>query len=564
MDLFTLLGRIKIESGDSNDEIDNMIGKAQTLSDTLNGTSKDATNASNGITSSVKTSTSKLNAWSVALGNIYTKIGSFAWDKGKDFFQVGYEFNKNMDLWRSQLQNMLNLDFEEADEFLNKLHRFAIDTPYTMEEVMSNSIMLLGNRKIRETTDIIDLLTIIGNMSNGDNSSFSSIARGIMQVMTKGKVQAEEANQQFAERGVDVWQIIADYFTAIDRDGQTDWMAGDVSSLALIDPETMATAEEFMAALEMAALQEGGFYSGRMDAMMDTASGQAQKLQDNYEQTAGAFVKAFFDVFNSDTINALNNSLDKLYSWSTEHPDALKNLAEGFSALATNGIDLLVTSLTGLIEFYETNKAMFDTLLVTLGGILMSTGHPLSGAALITAAGFDVWAEGQRIMEEEGFQNAYPNNPAIQEAIESGATDDLTGWDKFVYEFDKALTPFGLWVSNLFPNSYVDPELLGPEIIVTDDGGGFRFGEPANGTDLPSPSGSNSIGELIAAIRTQNERIEAAVQNGVISGFSGVTITGNVTTGNVTLNNGALVGALAPQLNLRLGWENKISGRDSG
>ena len=64
--------------------------------------------------------------------------------------------------------------------------------------------------------------------------------------------------------------------------------------------------------------------------------------------------------------------------------------------------------------------------------------------------------------------------------------------------------------------------------------------------------------QLPDQIRTE---VAAAAQEGVATGLSGVTITGHVTTGEVKLQEGALVGALAPKINLKLGMLNQRSGR---
>ena len=43
---------------------------------------------------------------------------------------------------------------------------------------------------------------------------------------------------------------------------------------------------------------------------------------------------------------------------------------------------------------------------------------------------------------------------------------------------------------------------------------------------------------------------------GCQAGVGSISVTGSVSTGNVTLNTGALVGSLAPKLNLKLGVLN--------
>lgn len=618
MDVFTLMGKITIDIQEALNNISSVIEKVQELESMLNGTQTAAqttaedtgdavAKSADGVASKTSNTLSK---WNVFLGNIATQAANKVYGMGKSFMQTGYEFNANMDLWRSQLQNMLNLDFDEADEFLDRLHQFAVDTPYSMDEVMSNAIELLGNKKIRENTDVVELLTMIGNMSNGDNAAFSSIAKGILQVFTKGKVQAEEANQQFAERGVDVWQMLADYFSYIDRGGQDEWTADDVSSLSLVDPTTMATAQEFYEAMKYANFSDGGFYAGRMDAMMNTAAGQAQRMKDAYEQAAGSFTKAIFDVFSSDTMPAISNILDKLDKWATENPDALKKLGEAFSELATGGVDLLVLSLTGLLEFWEQNQDMFNGMLLLFGGLAIKTGHIGAGMALITAGGYPVWSDW--LKEQQAQMSALTSDVDLgfikQQLDYQGKSDQ---WEAYLANWKAAQLKAGYDEETI--ENYVATQLANYKPY-TDDAmqavfegyqgsGAYNNGgmgaldavttliDAANGgekeeSSLPAElqylnfrrqrdyvpdtseggtSGSNSLYSQIVALIQQNatmkQDIMAATQEGVANGLSGVTITGTISTGDVKLQDGTLVGRLAPQLDLRLGWQDKFASR---
>jgi len=567
MDIFTLVGKITIEIQDALNNINTVMTEVQELDALLNGTQTTTQTTGQAVETATKDATEKgtstLTKWSVMMGNLATQAANKVYDAGKSFLQTGYEFNANMDLWRNQLQNMLSLDFAGADAFLNKLHQFAIDTPYSMDEVMSNAIMLIGNKKIRESTDIIDLLTIIGNVSNGENAAFGSIAKGIMQVMTKGKVQAEEANQQFAERGVDVWQILADYFSFIDRDGQDVWESDDVSSLGTINPTIMATSEEFMAAMKHAALQDGGFYYGRMDAMMNTATGQAQRMQDAYQKAAGAFTGGVFETFATQTIPAISEIMEKLDKWATENPEALKNLGEAFSNFATGGLDVFLGSLQGLLGWWNDNRAAFDSLLVLLGGIALYIGHPAAGTALIATGAFDAYTDAKKQIEEGSPVGQYVNkDPEIKEAVKNGTTDELTGTDWFTYHVGAPLVQF---MHDLFPGLNVDPSVIeDPAEDETDN----KYQTPLwqlNNLDTDGVGGNNGsmslFGSLLQQLSTLKTDVTAAAKEGVSEGVGNITITGYVTTGDVKLQDGTLVGSLMPQINLQLGWQNELSSR---
>lgn len=75
--------------------------------------------------------------------------------------------------------------------------------------------------------------------------------------------------------------------------------------------------------------------------------------------------------------------------------------------------------------------------------------------------------------------------------------------------------------------------------------------------DSEGTGGSNIIQNLITAINAQQAEIQGMYDNvtaAIADGFSGMSVTGYVTTGDVKLNEGTIVGTLAPKLNLELGW----------
>lgn len=571
MDVFTLAGKITIDIQNALSNIESVILKVQELEALLNGTqtTTQTTTQQTGdvVEKATEDATKKtgntLNKWSVMMGNLATQAANKVYNAGKSFLQTGYEFNASMELWREQLKNMLGLDLEGADAFLDKLHQFAIETPYSMEEVMSNAIVLLGNQNVRENTDIIDLLTMIGNMSNGDNSAFGSLARGVMQVFSKGKVHAEEANQQFAERGVDVWQLLADYYNTTGRDGYTDWTSGDVMKLSQINPDLMATASEFYEALKYANFSEGGFYAGRMDAMMNTAVGQAERMQDAYKMAAGAFTDGIFETFATETIPAISDILEKLDKWATENPEALKNLGEAFSSFATGGLDVLLSSLQTLLGWWNENSASFDAMLVLLGGLAIYAGHPAAGTALIAAGAGDAYTEAKKQIEEGSpvGQQLMIESPAAVEAEKNGTGDELGFIDWVNYNIG---APFVQFLHNLFPALQVDPD--DPSVYGLPSDSGFTTRDEVGlGTGADGTSGSKNMNPLAASMQSIvaqiRSEVAAGAQEGVASGISDITITGNVTTGDVTLDTGAIVGQIAPKMNLVLGGLNAMSSR---
>ena len=70
-----------------------------------------------------------------------------------------------------------------------------------------------------------------------------------------------------------------------------------------------------------------------------------------------------------------------------------------------------------------------------------------------------------------------------------------------------------------------------------------------------------ALQETTAALATLPAEVSNAAREGCAAGVGGITITGTITTGNVQLNTGALVGAITPTLNLKLGTTAMLSSR---
>lgn len=70
-------------------------------------------------------------------------------------------------------------------------------------------------------------------------------------------------------------------------------------------------------------------------------------------------------------------------------------------------------------------------------------------------------------------------------------------------------------------------------------------------------SGAVTVLQTVAeSLSTLKADVTAAAKEGCMAGVGSITVTGSVSTGNVMLNTGALVGSLAPKLNLKLGVLN--------
>lgn len=395
MDLFTLMGKIVIESGESTNEIDAMIEKAKSLGDLLGGTTNTAENTSKSIVASTKSAATgvgkAVSTMQIALGNLATQGFNKLVGYGKSFFQTGFEFNQNMEKWTASFKTYMGGDLEKAQAFMEEVRQFAIDTPLSLESSVQSAVRLMASGV--ESSDIIDTLSMLGDIANGDTEKMSRLGLVLSQVLSAKKLKGNDPNQ-FKEAGVPIYDLLLDYYHA----NGYDYI--DSAFLMEMQAKGGITSDEVLGALKMAT-SPGGLYYNAMNNIMDTEYGKAQKMQDAYEQAAGAATKAIFDVFSSDTIPALSNILERLNEWATKNPDALKTLAQSFSDLATNGIDLLVGSLTTLLDFWNNNQEMFNGMLMLFGGLAISKGKFGAGMALLTAGGYPVWDDWVKEQQKE-------------------------------------------------------------------------------------------------------------------------------------------------------------------
>lgn len=625
MDVFTLVGKISVEIQEAMDNIQSVINKVKELDGVLNGTDVQTSTQTAGetVTSATEEATEKtgsaLSKWSVMMGNLATQVANKVYGAGKSFFQTGFEYNQNMEKWASSFQTYLGGDLDAAKTFLEELRQFAIDTPLSMQDVVQEAVNLLGAGF--DVDDVISALWQIGDMSKGDNAVFTRVARAYWQGMGKPHLNMQDANQ-LVEVGVPIWQMIADYFNAIGRDGKTDWTKDFVSNLGTWSKEIpgfeheMVTNEEFREAIAMATSENGMFYNAMLN-LMDTEYGQAQKMMDSYEQAAGAFTSAIFEVFKSDTIPALSDILERLNEWATENPDALKNLADAFSNFATNGLDVLLKGLTGIIDFWNQHEGVFKLMTAILGGLLMVTGHPVAGLGmLVMSEAVDESALDALSKTEDGQYRTNILIPGVTQQMNDGMSEDgeagryhyfsekaralaetmwdmerqgltgkdVSGWETFMSqayaEFGKIATELGVadtqtGVAALMTDlinqmllldktneNLPDAWFYDPNKVKTTD---YTLHPQTVDPSMLVGSTGGANAPLIAAMQSlvsqMRSEVSAGAQEGVANGLSGVTLTGTVTTGTVKLDTGAVVGELTPMFDMKLGAANALASR---
>lgn len=397
-ELFTLLGTISINSGNSNDEMDKMIEKAGKLGTSLNSASSTTTTKGNTISNTFKQvadNTSKaLSSLNVMFGNLATQGMNKLYDFGKGFLQTGYVYNTFVEKQIANFKTLLQTTEEDAASFFGELEQFAIETPLSLEGAVETATKLLGVGV--ERSALIETMQMLGDLALGDTTNMERLAKALTDVQANTTFLAQEGRQT-TEIGVPIWRLLSEYYTATDGT-YSGYTAGELK--AMNKKQFPISYEDYLGALQMAVAPGGMFYDA-MQTAMTTTEGKAERMKDDYRRTAGAVTKAITEIFASETIPALNEILQQLDEWANDNPDALTNLGQAFSDFATGGLKLLTDGLTELLTFWNTNRAAFDSFLVLLGGIALYTKHPAAGVALIGTGAADLYNAASRNAEED-------------------------------------------------------------------------------------------------------------------------------------------------------------------
>ena len=146
------------------------------------------------------------------LGMIAGGIGKIT-DVMKTGIKVGIDQNKLLD------ENMLSY------EKLLGTQSKAVAHIKTLTGLRTSGIglpdALIGSKRLQavgfEAKEVVRVLTAIGDASRGTGADVDSVTRALAQMRAKGKVSAEEMNQQLGEQGINGWKFIADEMARVDK-----------------------------------------------------------------------------------------------------------------------------------------------------------------------------------------------------------------------------------------------------------------------------------------------------------------------------------------------------------
>ena len=324
-----------------------------------------------------------MNAVSVAMGNLLTKLAAQAVQMVSTVVSTGLDFNRQMENYQLAFQNLLG-DAQAANDALDAIKADAASTPFDVAGLVSaNRLLISTGQSAEEARQVINALGNAVSASGGGNEELQRMAANLQQIANVGQAAAVDI-KQFAYAGIDIYGILSDY-TGKSRE----------------EVQKLKISYDLLAEALKAASEEGGRYAGAMEAYSQTLQGRMDTLADNAAQLAGALTEGLFQA-QSQLVSAAAGWIDTLRSaleaggitgMLQAGADIAYSLVTGFSSKLP---DLVTAGLNGLASFGNYLTANADTL-VGVGVDLLSglvegirDGLPnllFSAAKLLTAFG---------------------------------------------------------------------------------------------------------------------------------------------------------------------------------
>lgn len=258
------------------------------------------------------------------LGNALTKVASTMLDVTTNVVKTGIAYNAEIEKYTTGFTNMLG-SAKAAQEVMAAIQEDASRTPFDVASLtQANQLLISAGENAGYSRKVIMALGDAVSATGGGNAELSRMAENLQQIANVGKATAVDI-KQFANAGINIYQVLADYTGKSVQDVQNMTISYDLLSEALI-----------------AASEEGGRYYNAMDTQSQTMNGRVSTLKDNVSQLAG--------LMTGDLSNGIGMVISNLDDMTVAAIEAYK----------TDGWIGLAGAITGLSDPISSAKDKFD------------------------------------------------------------------------------------------------------------------------------------------------------------------------------------------------------------
>lgn len=210
------------------------------------------------------------------VGEAFVEMAAKAVQGVEQIVKAGIEFNAKMEKYQTGLTTLLG-SAEEAAAVMAQIREDAARTPFDVDSLTQANQMLIstGMSAGDARKDVLNLANAIA-ATGGGSAELSRMAANMQQVKNVGKATAMDI-RQFAMAGINIYGLLAD------ATGKTTEEVKD-----------MEVSYELLSAALAKAAEEGGKYSGAMEAQSQTFNGRISTLKDNVMQLEGSLTEDLF------------------------------------------------------------------------------------------------------------------------------------------------------------------------------------------------------------------------------------------------------------------------------
>lgn len=268
------------------------------------------------------------------LGNALTKVASTMLDVTTNVVKTGIAYNAEIEKYTTGFTNMLG-SAKAAQEVMAAIQEDASRTPFDVASLtQANQLLISAGENAGYSRKVIMALGDAVSATGGGNAELSRMAENLQQIANVGKATAVDI-KQFANAGINIYQVLADYTGKSVQDVQNMTISYDLLSEALI-----------------AASEEGGRYYNAMDTQSQTINGRVSTLKDNVSQLAG--------LMTGDLSNGIGMVISNLNDMMVAAIEAYKT--DGWKGLGDAILDLDNPISTIIKKFGELGSAGVSTL----------------------------------------------------------------------------------------------------------------------------------------------------------------------------------------------------------